>query len=105
MEQMTASVALVKALGGEWDPSKTLVSTKSGAASVRLTHALSLDIRTVAQLMRHRTIQMTMRDAHLAPEHNQGAVEKLVSPQEEVVTRAFSIHLLTSPASSRVAFS
>lgn len=39
-----------------------------------------VDIRTVAQLMGHRTIQMTMRYAHLAPEHNQGAVEKLVSP-------------------------
>ena len=37
--------------------------------------------------MGHRTIQMTMRYAHLAPEHNQGAVEKLVSPQEEVVTQ------------------
>ena len=37
-------------------------------------------IRTVAQLMGHRTIQMTMRYAHLAPEHNQAAVEKLVSP-------------------------
>lgn len=39
-----------------------------------------VDIRTVAQLMGHATIQMTMRYAHLAPEHNQGAVEKLVSP-------------------------
>jgi len=26
--------------------------------------------------MGHRTIQMTMRYAHLAPEHNQGAIEK-----------------------------
>jgi hypothetical protein len=42
---------------------------------------------SIAQLMGHRTIQMTMRYAHLAPEHNQGAVEKLVSPQEEVVTQ------------------
>jgi site-specific recombinase XerD len=39
-----------------------------------------VDIRTVAQLMGHRTIQVTMRYAHLAPEHNQGVVEKLVSP-------------------------
>jgi site-specific recombinase XerD len=37
-----------------------------------------VDIRTVAQLMGHRTIQMTMRYARLAPEHNQGAVERLV---------------------------
>lgn len=46
-----------------------------------------VDIRTVAQLMGHRTIQMTMRYAHLAPEHNHGAVEKLVTPGEEVVTK------------------
>lgn len=37
-----------------------------------------VDIRTVADLMGHRTIQMTMRYAHLAPEHNLAAVEKLV---------------------------
>jgi site-specific recombinase XerD len=29
-----------------------------------------VDIRTVAQLPGHRTIQMTMCYAHLAPEHN-----------------------------------
>jgi integrase len=37
-----------------------------------------VNIRTVAGLMGHRTIQMTMRYAHLAPEHNLAAVEKLV---------------------------
>lgn len=37
-----------------------------------------VDIRTVAQLMGHSTIQMTMRYAHLAPEHNAAAVERLV---------------------------
>jgi site-specific recombinase XerD len=37
-----------------------------------------VDIRTVAQLMGHSTIQMTMRYAHLAPEHNSAAVERLV---------------------------
>jgi len=35
-------------------------------------------IRPVAQLMGHRTIQMTMRYAHSATHHNQDAVEKLV---------------------------
>ena len=35
-----------------------------------------VDIRTVAELMGHKTIQMTMRYAHLAPEHNL-AVERL----------------------------
>jgi len=38
-----------------------------------------VDIRTVAQLMGHATIQMTMRYAHLAPEHTQDAVDRLVS--------------------------
>ena len=37
-----------------------------------------VDIRTVAQLMGHSTIQMTMRYAHLAPEHNSAAIERLV---------------------------
>jgi integrase len=38
-----------------------------------------VDIRTVAELMGHRTIQMTMRYAHLAPAHTLAAVEKLVT--------------------------
>lgn len=37
-----------------------------------------VDLRTVAQLMGHKTIQMTMRYAHLAPDHKQNAVERLV---------------------------
>ena len=37
------------------------------------------DIRTVAELMGHRTLQMTMRYAHLAPEHKAAAVDKLVA--------------------------
>jgi hypothetical protein len=36
-------------------------------------------MRTVAQLMRHRMIQMTMRYAHLAPDHEQNAVALLVN--------------------------
>jgi integrase len=37
-----------------------------------------VDIRTVAELMGHKTIQMTMRYAHLAQQHKQDAVERLV---------------------------
>lgn len=37
-----------------------------------------VEIRTVAQLMCHSTIQMTMRYAHLAPEHNSAVIERLV---------------------------
>jgi site-specific recombinase XerD len=48
---------------------------------------LGVDIRTVAQLMGHSTIQMTMRYAHLAPEHAQTAVDRLV-PSAAVVTKS-----------------
>ena len=37
-----------------------------------------VDIRTVAALAGHATIQMTMRYAHLSPDHNRAAVDKLV---------------------------
>ena len=36
-----------------------------------------VDLRTVAELMGHKTIQMTMPYAHLAPAHKLAAVEKL----------------------------
>lgn len=41
-----------------------------------------VDIRTVAHLMGHSTIQMTMRYSHLAPEHTQAAVDVLVSSSD-----------------------
>ena len=37
-----------------------------------------VDIRTIAQLMGHGTIQMSMRYAHLSPDHNQAAVDRLL---------------------------
>ena len=37
------------------------------------------DIRTIADLMGHRTIQMSMRYAHLSPSHTLAAVERLVT--------------------------
>ena len=40
-----------------------------------------VDLRTVADLMGHKTIQMTMRYSHLAPEHNASAVERLLQVQ------------------------
>jgi hypothetical protein len=36
-----------------------------------------VDLPTVAELMGHRTIQMTMRSSHLAPAHKLAAVERL----------------------------
>jgi len=38
-----------------------------------------VDLRTVAELMGHKTLQTVMRYAHLAPEHNANAVAKLDS--------------------------
>lgn len=43
-----------------------------------------VDIRTVAELLGHRTLAMTMRYAHLAPEHNRSAVERLMAPQAAI---------------------
>lgn len=40
-----------------------------------------VDLRTVAELMGHSSIQMTMRYAHLA-QHNRAAVDWLVRPSE-----------------------
>jgi hypothetical protein len=36
-----------------------------------------VDLRTVQEFAGHKTISMTVRYAHLAPEHNQAAIEKL----------------------------
>ena len=38
-----------------------------------------VDLRTVAELIGHKTIQMTMRYAHLAPANKLAAVEKLAA--------------------------
>jgi integrase len=37
-----------------------------------------VDLRTVAELLGHRTLQMVMRYSHLAGEHQAAAVERLV---------------------------
>jgi integrase len=50
-----------------------------------------VDLRTIADLMGHQTIQMTMRYAHLAPAHQRSAVEQLVpvsKPKEPRKARA-----------------
>jgi hypothetical protein len=36
-----------------------------------------VDIRTVQELMGHKTITMTLRYSHLAPQHHLAAVQKL----------------------------
>ena len=42
-----------------------------------------VDLRTVQQLMGHKTLQMTVRYAHLAPEHQLAAVERLCEVSQE----------------------
>ena len=42
-----------------------------------------VDLRTVAKLMGHRDIRVTMRYAHLAPEHLQAAVDVLAQRMAE----------------------
>jgi hypothetical protein len=37
-----------------------------------------VDLRTLAEILGHRTLQMVMRYAHLAPEHQVDAVDRLV---------------------------
>jgi site-specific recombinase XerD len=39
-----------------------------------------VDIRTVQELMGHKSISMIMRYAHLSPQHRTGALEKLCQP-------------------------
>ena len=40
-----------------------------------------VDIRTVQELLGHRTIAMTVRYSHLAPKHTLAAMERLYAPQ------------------------
>jgi integrase len=47
-----------------------------------------VDLRTVAELLGHRTLQMVMRYAHLAPEHQASAVDRLVPAKGRMVTKS-----------------
>jgi len=55
-----------------------------------------VDLRTVAELMGHKTIQMTMRYAHLAPAHRLAAVERIVS-QPAVLAEPSATRSATDP--------
>jgi len=70
----------------EWFPDAVAEARLEGFHYHDLRHSFAsrlvmqgVDIRTVAELMGHKTIQMTMRYAHLAPEHKLQAVRKLAA--------------------------
>jgi site-specific recombinase XerD len=46
-----------------------------------------VDLRTVAELLGHRTLQMVMRYSHLAPEHQASAVDRLVRSKNQTDTK------------------
>jgi site-specific recombinase XerD len=47
-----------------------------------------VDIRTVQDLAGHKSIQMTMRYAHLSPDHKLDAVDRLTAYRKQQVTKA-----------------
>jgi hypothetical protein len=47
-----------------------------------------VDLRTVAELLGHRTLQMVMRYSHLAPEHQASAVDRLVMSENGTDTKS-----------------
>jgi len=47
-----------------------------------------VDIRTVQELLGHKTIGMTVRYSHLAPKHTLAAVERLDAPTEQLTDTA-----------------
>ncbi len=49
-----------------------------------------VDLRTVAKLMGHRDLKMTLRYAHLAPDHLQKAVDALEMPEAKREKQKFS---------------
>ncbi len=51
-----------------------------------------VDLRTVQELMGHKTIAMTLRYAHLSPTHQREAVQRL-NPQPTATTTAISPHV------------
>ena len=46
-----------------------------------------VDLRTVAELLGHRTLRMVMRYSHLAPEHQASAGDRLVSVEKQTDTK------------------
>jgi site-specific recombinase XerD len=62
-----------------------------------------VDIRTVQELLGHKTIAMTVRYAHLAPKHTLAAVERLDTPPETTTDTTTDTRASThEPAEARI---
>jgi integrase len=61
-----------------------------------------VDIRTVQELLGHKTIAMTVRYSHLAPEHNLAAVERLDGPTEQPTDTTTDTVAIAQPDASAV---
>lgn len=61
-----------------------------------------VDIRTVAELMGHRDLKMTMRYSHLAPEHKAAAVAKIATSPTDTRTSTSPAMMPSRPRHSNV---
>jgi hypothetical protein len=61
-----------------------------------------MDLRTVAERLGHRTLQMVMRYSHLAPEHQASAVDRLVSAGNERDTKTDTGNKIGSSVSRKL---
>ena len=57
-----------------------------------------VDIRTVQELLGHKTIGMTVRYSHLAPKHTMAAVERLDAPTETPTDTTTDTRVFEQPA-------
>jgi hypothetical protein len=57
-----------------------------------------VDLRTVAELLGHRTLQMVMRYSHLAPEHQASAVDRLAAREKGTDTKTDTTSVWPSKA-------
>jgi site-specific recombinase XerC len=55
-----------------------------------------VDLRTVQQFLGHSSIAMTMRYAHLSPEHGRTAIERLV-PVKPAAPAKRPVRIRTAP--------
>ena len=60
---------------------ETSLGTVCGTRSQAGSQWREVDLLTISELMGHKTMQMTMRYAHLAQEHNLEAVDCLYLPK------------------------